>query len=121
MENKIFNTIISIVIIVFIPFLFLGIDNICLNGRYLSKFNYGEDCSFQIPKDYDIQTDGKLFIVVRKNNAYNITECLYMGRSKMWFDDKNTTKPMIFLTECNAKSALKHYFEQDKPINNNFK
>lgn len=83
-----------------------AVDIFALNSFITMNLFIKSDCNYEVPKGYEILTDGKYFIVKCSKDQY-----LSVGYDMIEPIFPDITRPTKLVSECKAKGYLKRYLK----------
>lgn len=102
---------------IFLPLVFVGMlwvfDMAVFQHFIIMNVFIKSDCNYEVPKGYEILTDGKYFIVKCSKDQY-----LSVGWDMIEPEYPDITKPTKLVSECKAKGYLKRYLKVKNPVKN---
>ena len=104
-------TAIIIVILGFIAFVLFVWDNKVNDGNYLRHLTTTSDCSYTVPKPYEIKENKKGECIIY-NSELDSYLCLGRGEEYEWCKKNVYYEPILFFNKCKAKGYLKEYLSE---------
>lgn len=95
--------------------IFWAIDLLGFHGFVTMNLFIKSDCNYEVPKGYEILTDGKYF-VVKCSVKYLDDHFLTVGMDMIQPMYPEITKPTKLVSECKAKGYLKQYIKKQNPV-----
>jgi len=95
--------------------IFWAIDLFAFQGFVTMNVFIKSDCNYEVPKGYEILTDGKYF-VVKCSARYLSDRFLTVGIDMIQPMYPEITKPTKLVSECKARGYLKRYLKVKNPV-----